>query len=86
MIRRPPRSTLFPYTPLFRSVGDKVQARSKLDEAKALVKQTERPYVPHVPTWDGWEPPEYVGLFKEGEMVGYYRRNGEIGELEERID
>lgn len=65
--------------------GDKVQARSKLDEAKALVKQTERPYVPHVPTWDGWEPPEYVGLFKEGEMVGYYRRNGEIGELEERI-
>ena len=68
------------------TVGDKVQARSKLDEAKALVKQTERPYVPHVPTWDGWEPPEYVGLFKEGEMVGYYRRNGEIGELEERID
>src|ERR1041385_9460878 len=26
MIRRPPRSTLFPYTTLFRSVGDGVQA------------------------------------------------------------
>ncbi|MBT9311079.1 AAA family ATPase [Leptothoe kymatousa] len=63
------------------AVDDKTQARSKLDEAKALVKQTERPYVPHVPTWDGWEPPEYVGLLKEGEMVGYYRRNGEIAEL-----
>src|SRR2546426_12834908 len=26
MIRRPPRSTLFPYTTLFRSVGDHVSA------------------------------------------------------------
>ncbi|MEO0433896.1 MAG: hypothetical protein AAF151_19600 [Cyanobacteria bacterium J06656_5] len=68
------------------TMEDRAQARTELDETKALVKQTERPYVPHVPTWDGWEPPEYVGLFKEGEMVGYYRRNGEIGELEERID
>lgn len=67
------------------TMEDRAQARTELDEAKALVKQTEQPYVPHVPTWDGWEPPEYVGLFKEGEMVGYYRRNGEIGELEERI-
>src|SRR3712207_9023796 len=27
MIRRPPRSTLFPYTTLFRSAGPKAQAR-----------------------------------------------------------
>src|SRR5256885_9044430 len=27
MIRRPPRSTLFPYTTLFRSVGDDLRAR-----------------------------------------------------------
>src|SRR2546421_6933434 len=27
MIRRPPRSTLFPYTTLFRSVGDRVVDR-----------------------------------------------------------
>src|SRR5256885_8368425 len=27
MIRRPPRSTLFPYTTLFRSVGDGAQRR-----------------------------------------------------------
>ncbi|MEM7795567.1 MAG: hypothetical protein AAF579_14090 [Cyanobacteria bacterium P01_C01_bin.118] len=67
------------------AVDDKAQARTKLDEAKALIKQTERPYVPHVPTWDEWEPPEYVGVFKKGEIVGYHRRNGEIAELEERI-
>src|SRR3712207_2928162 len=28
MIRRPPRSTLFPYTTLFRSVGDKISLTS----------------------------------------------------------
>ncbi|MEM9089917.1 MAG: hypothetical protein AAGC93_14360 [Cyanobacteria bacterium P01_F01_bin.53] len=67
------------------ALEDQAQARIKLDEAKALVKRTERPYVPHVPQWDGWEPPEYIGLFEEGEMVGYYRRNGEIAALEERI-
>src|SRR5260370_11519875 len=27
MIRRPPRSTLFPYTTLFRSIGDYIYAR-----------------------------------------------------------
>src|SRR5438128_9530836 len=29
MIRQPPRSTLFPYTTLFRSMPDRVEARSK---------------------------------------------------------
>src|SRR5438132_5788047 len=36
MIRPPPRSTLFPYTTLFRSVGDVVEARAAValgDEA-----------------------------------------------------
>src|SRR3712207_7721047 len=31
MIRRPPRSTLFPYTTLFRSVGAGLPARHHLD-------------------------------------------------------
>src|SRR3712207_7460495 len=34
MIRRPPRSTLFPYTTLFRSISAQVQ-REKVDEAAA---------------------------------------------------
>ncbi len=67
------------------TLGDKAQARTKLHEAKALVKQTERPYEPHIPTWDDWDPPEYIGVFKGGEIVGYHRRNGEITELEKQI-
>src|SRR2546428_10086862 len=30
MIRRPPRSTLFPYTTLFRSIAELAQSRSEL--------------------------------------------------------
>src|SRR3712207_8574850 len=36
MIRRPPRSTLFPYTTLFRSAGLKVPSRSRGLPAVAL--------------------------------------------------
>src|SRR2546430_13655888 len=39
MIRRPPRSTLFPYTPLFRSV---MQERRALEEPRVLLVQEER--------------------------------------------
>src|SRR5256885_12614497 len=38
MIRRPPRSTLFPYTTLFRSVGDNVE----LAVRDSLVEHTRR--------------------------------------------
>ncbi len=68
------------------SLGDQEEARTKLEEAKALVKRTERPYEPHVLDWDEWEPPAYVGVFKAGEIVGYHRRNGEIAELEAEIE
>src|SRR5947207_11423534 len=41
MLRRPPRSTLFPYTTLFRSVGAPLQHRGgvgeKLDAQRSLV-------------------------------------------------
>ncbi|MEM8544965.1 MAG: AAA family ATPase [Cyanobacteria bacterium P01_H01_bin.119] len=67
------------------AMDNQAQARTKLDEAKALVKQTERPYVPHVPTWDEWQPPESVGVFQAGEMVGYHRCNGGIAELEQQL-
>src|SRR2546427_2022159 len=36
MIRRPPRSTLFPYTTLFRSLGDVAAQRGRRGEAPAL--------------------------------------------------
>ena len=62
------------------------RAREKLEEARRLVKQTEKPYEPHVPDWDEWDPPEYVGVFKEGEIVGYHCRNEEIERLQREID
>src|SRR2546429_3469069 len=38
MIRRPPRSTLFPYTTLFRSAGNVLHARYSRGPNKKLVK------------------------------------------------
>src|SRR5256885_6733126 len=35
MIRRPPRSTLFPYTTLFRSVGAQIDGQVQLDVRQA---------------------------------------------------
>ncbi|MFT4556672.1 MAG: hypothetical protein ACKVII_22245 [Planctomycetales bacterium] len=61
-------------------------AREKLDETKRLVKQTEKPYEPHVPDWEDWDPPEYVGLFKEGDIVGYHCRNDELKRLDREIE
>src|SRR5260370_30592786 len=43
MIRRPPRSTLFPYTTLFRSVrpGDMYQREQVVDQAIGIVEPEE---------------------------------------------
>src|SRR3712207_8080740 len=38
MIRRPPRSTLFPYTTLFRSRAPRPRARSSLPSAPCLAR------------------------------------------------
>ena len=67
-------------------------ARENLEKTKALVKKTEKPYEPYVPMteiWDegeSWEPPEYVGVFQKGDIVGYHCRNAEIAELEKAIE
>src|SRR3712207_9115156 len=49
MIRRPPRSTLFPYTTLFRSV-----ARRHVHELRRNAQRAPRP--PHAPLDDGRRP------------------------------
>src|SRR4051812_50004232 len=42
MIRRPPRSTLFPYTTLFRSPGaHRGRGRGRIDQARLLVHVAE---------------------------------------------
>src|SRR5258708_19524077 len=38
MIRRPPRSTLFPYTTLFRSLGAEVRAERHADDLHAVLQ------------------------------------------------
>src|SRR3712207_6943325 len=43
MIRRPPRSTLFPYTTLFRSVYEIVRALEKLARSVGVELRTEEP-------------------------------------------
>src|SRR2546430_9742845 len=40
MIRRPPRSTLFPYTTLFRSRAERIKTHAKLDVLTKLLKET----------------------------------------------
>ena len=50
------------------------------------MEQTEKPYEPHVSDWKDWEPPEYVGVFKEGDIVGYHCRNDEIECLQTEIN
>src|SRR3712207_8320810 len=46
MIRRPPRSTLFPYTTLFRS--DEVGIQAVIDTAKRLGVRSDLPAVPSI--------------------------------------
>ena len=67
-------------------LGDSAQASKRLDETRELVRATEKPYQPHVPDWPQWQPPEYVGVFHEGEIVGYHRRNNEIEALQKSVD
>src|SRR3712207_6952458 len=45
MIRRPPRSTLFPYTTLFRSVG---QLGDRVAEPAGAERAEERQILPHL--------------------------------------
>src|SRR3712207_7092612 len=54
MIRRPPRSTLFPYTTLFRSDHDHVRVRRAAEPPvrRALDLRALRPLVGHAPDPD----------------------------------
>src|SRR3712207_7627907 len=56
MIRRPPRSTLFPYTTLFRSVDNTVMALAAYGEgvvAAGLFTRAAERHMPHAGIWTG---------------------------------
>src|SRR3712207_8061622 len=55
MIRRPPRSTLFPYTTLFRSEAGGGAARYEIDEGAARI-------VRQIFTWVGYERLTLAGV------------------------
>src|SRR5687768_18239486 len=57
MIRRPPRSTLFPYTTLFRSTKDKITFFSELNDAmRRVFLDGRQPTARHLddPTYAGY--------------------------------
>src|SRR3712207_9211456 len=78
MIRRPPRSTLFPYTTLFRSLLDQLLAEAGLSRSEAAVLNIVKcrppgnrtPKAPEVARCSGWlrrqlellDPPVVVAL------------------------
>src|SRR3712207_8477453 len=78
MIRRPPRSTLFPYTTLFRSLLDQLLAEAGLSRSEAAVLNVVKcrppgnrtPKAPEVARCSGWlrrqlellDPPVVVAL------------------------
>src|SRR5688572_32735077 len=62
MIRRPPRSTLFPYTTLFRSTAPAGMGKSRLRlEYLARVKERDEP----VEIWAGRGDPMGIGRSEE---------------------
>src|SRR3712207_7013674 len=83
MIRRPPRSTLFPYTTLFRSTGDvagAVQAMRKIDAGSIHINWT--------PLWRADLMPygglKGSGIGKEGPRAAVARSEEHTSELQSR--
>src|SRR5690242_20757833 len=64
MIRRPPRSTLFPYTTLFRSIQDHVMgnigSRHTLESLAAVVGMSPRNLARHFVRATGITPHEFI--------------------------
>src|SRR3712207_8894019 len=56
MIRRPPRSTLFPYTTLFRSESGSPCARRRKVARRLVARATRNPCSPRVRSGRGFDP------------------------------
>src|SRR3712207_7786770 len=82
MIRRPPRSTLFPYTTLFRSEGSYSRRTSYPKTLYRHLSVVARPYQEAAP--DGEEAARQAGTSSR-EASGYQRRSEEhTSELQSR--
>src|SRR5690349_23200474 len=84
MIRRPPRSTLFPYTTLFRSVLDAVgEVLAHVRRAKTEAKLSQRSPVDQVRVA---APPEFLAALGLGEDDLRARSEEHTSELQSRRD
>src|SRR3712207_8390734 len=87
MIRRPPRSTLFPYTTLFRSQGEGHEVRVCTRGAEALSLVEQEPFDMlltdvSMPDMDGWEVARRVKEVRPNLPVG--RSEEHTSELQSR--
>src|SRR3712207_8134152 len=85
MIRRPPRSTLFPYTTLFRSPGEATRTGATLPTSNLRAGANVRPFVRRAHRPLGWS--RDAGDAGEGEPLrrGFGRRSEEhTSELQSR--
>src|SRR2546426_10090548 len=73
MIRRPPRSTLFPYTTLFRSGRDPAEVRKVADD---LAKLDPKPGLQHSAASDAYIIPDLVVQKIDGEYKVFLNDSG----------
>src|SRR2546427_4215122 len=78
MIRRPPRSTLFPYTTLFRSTDDRIE-----DEPEPLLRGDDRRHLERAREQHGDERGEDEGEVVRDDLVdGPHRSEEHTSELQ----
>src|SRR5438105_10965545 len=83
MLRPPPRSTLFPYTTLFRSVSDTTYAPVVVPSATgpAVVREPQAAFMSH-PAVHAWRQ-----LYPDAELLRITPRSEEhTSELQSRVD
>src|SRR2546422_10416723 len=74
MIRRPPRSTLFPYTTLFRSLSRRRRPRCRV---RWLACHSARPPLSRVQT-SSTKPPEDMSVHKKPRIPGETLAQGQL--------
>src|SRR3712207_9556936 len=81
MIRRPPRSTLFPYTTLFRSAGKAGAERISGAAINMLDDQNDLPNDRH---WDAIWMSQFLDCFSEEQILSILERTAKVMDADSR--